>query len=68
MTKRKFDSARWLKTVAPMIGLNIDEKYVPGVILNLDIAAEMMNSLDALIIEDYDSMAISFTPFKPTDD
>lgn len=51
-----------------MIGLNIDEKHLPGVILNLDIAAEMMNSLDALIIEDDVSMANSFTPFKPTDD
>ena len=51
-----------------MIGLNIDEKHLPGVILNLAIAAEMSNSLDALIIQDDDSMAISFTPFKPTDD
>ncbi len=51
-----------------MIGLNIDEKHLPGVILNLDIAAEMSNSLDALIIQDDDSMAISFTPFKPIDD
>ena len=68
MTNRKFDSTLWLTTVAPMIGLNIDEKHLPGVILNLDIAAEMMNSLDALSIEDDDSMAISFTPFKPTDD
>lgn len=51
-----------------MIGLNIDQKHLPGVILNLDIAAEMMDSLDALIIQDDDSMAISFTPFKPTDD
>ena len=68
MTKRKFDSAQWLKTVAPMIGLKIDEKHLPGVILNLDIAAEMMNSLDALTIEDDVSMANSFTPFKPNDD
>ena len=66
MTKRKFDSARWLKTVAPMIGLNIDEKYVPGVILNLDIAAKMMDRLDALILGDDDSMANTFTPVKPT--
>ena len=68
MTRRKFDSARWLKTVAPMIGLNIDEKYLPGVILNLDTAAGMMDRLDALIMEDEDSMANTFTPVKPTDD
>ena len=48
-----------------MIGLNIDEKHLPGVILNLDIAAEMSNSLDALIIKDDDSMAISFTLSSP---
>ena len=68
MTNRKFDSTLCLTTVARLIGLNIDEKHLPGVILNLDIAAEMSNSLDALIIQDDDSMAISFTPFKPTDD
>tara|TARA_B100000941_G_C28200434_1_gene396539 strand:- start:136 stop:342 length:207 start_codon:yes stop_codon:yes gene_type:complete len=68
MTNRKFDSTLWLTTVAPMIGLNIDEKHLPGVILNLDIAAEMMNSLDALIIEDDVSMSNSFTHLKPTDD
>ena len=68
MTNRKFDSTLWLTTVAPMIGLNIDEKHLPGVILNLDIAAEMMNSLDALIIADDVSMANSFTHLKPTDD
>ena len=51
-----------------MIGLNIDEKYLPGVILNLDTAAGMMDRLDALIMEDEDSMANTFTPVKPTDD
>ena len=49
-----------------MIGLNIDEKYVPGVILNLDTAAKMKDRLDALIIGDDDSMANTFTPVKPT--
>ena len=51
-----------------MIGLNIDEKYLPGVILNLDTAAGMMDRLDSLIMEDEDSMANTFTPVKPTDD
>ena len=60
-----FDAARWLSTTAPALDIPVIDAHRPGVITNLDIAAQMAARLFTVSVEDDIDIAPVFQPELP---
>ena len=62
MKHTPFDAEGWLDTTAPALGLPITAEQRPGVVLNLEIAAQMAARLLAVPLDDTIDLAPVFQP------
>ncbi len=67
MHEPTFDAELWLDTTAPALGIEIADAHRPGVITNLEIAAQMSARLFAVRLDDDIDLAPVFEPMNPAD-
>ena len=67
MHEPTFDATVWLDTTARSLGIDIAEAHRPGVIANLEIAAQMSARLFAVSLDDDIDLAPVFEPASPAD-